>query len=207
MICTLCSSQSAPIHPFLLHLFLHFSHTHTAPTDAEVSEATEEDRAERKKKALDDGYDAEVSEATVEANEEDRSERKKKALEDGYDADAPDVEVDAEVSEATEEERFEAENTVENESHHKQPTRDVRFEAVLETNIIHPGHHAGDEEIEGERKDNAPSNIDDQIAASQSIDEGYIPTDDGDGLTEEERGHRRSSKPPPSIDEGYIPGE
>ena len=47
----------------------------------------------------------------MEANEEDRSERKKKALEDGYDADAPDVEVDAEVSEATEEERFEAENT------------------------------------------------------------------------------------------------
>lgn len=150
----------------------------------------------------DDGYDAEVSE--VEQTNLDKMTRSKAADDDGY---LP----DAEVSEVERTKTKKPKPTMEDEGYvpdgghttggeeaseveqgddaHKKNKRDVRFEvaANLETTI-------------------APSqSLAVEPATNLSIDDGYLPTDDG--LTEEEKGPTAKSLalPAPSIDEGYIP--
>ena len=150
----------------------------------------------------DDGYDAEVSE--VEQTNLDKMTRSKAADDDGY---LP----DAEVSEVERTKTKKPKTTMEDEGYvpdgghttggeeaseveqgddtHKKNKRDVRFEveANLETTI-------------------APSqSLAVEPATNLSIDDGYLPTDDG--LTEEEKGPTAKSLafPAPSIDEGYIP--
>jgi len=148
----------------------------------------------------DDGYDAEVSE--VEQTNIDKMTRSKVADDDGY---LP----DAEVSEVEQTKTKKPKTTIEDEGYvpdgghttggeeaseveqgdysNKKNKRDVRFEveANLETTI------APSESVEP--------------ATNLSIDDGYLPTDDG--LTEEEKGPTAESLalPAPSIDEGYFP--
>lgn len=148
----------------------------------------------------DDGYDAEVSE--VEQTNIDKVTRSKVADDDGY---LP----DAEVSEVEQTKTKKPKTTIEDEGYvpdgghttggeeaseveqgdysNKKNKRDVRFEveANLETTI------APSESVEP--------------ATNLSIDDGYLPTDDG--LTEEEKGPTAESLalPAPSIDEGYFP--
>ncbi len=148
----------------------------------------------------DDGYDAEVSE--VEQTNIDKMTRSKVADDDGY---LP----DAEVSEVEQTKTKKPKTTIEDEGYvpdgghttggeeaseveqgdylNKKNKRDVRFEveANLETTI-------------------APSDTV-EPATNLSIDDGYLPTDDG--LTEEEKGPTAESLalPAPSIDEGYFP--
>ncbi|KAL9184732.1 hypothetical protein ACHAXT_012702 [Thalassiosira profunda] len=143
----------------------------------------------------DDGY---VPDA--EATEEKHPNRKKeKSIDDGY---MPDAEATEEEKLPKKEEQVaakpvidegylaeasEVEQLDEKSQSKRRAPGDVRFKADLETTM-----------------DVAPLPVDDHDAKSQStIDEGYIPTDDG--LTEEEKGRTRKPRPPPSIDEGYIP--
>lgn len=99
-------------------------------------------------------------------------------------------------AEATEEENTKKEERPGPKNRSK---RDVRFEAVLETRI---GETAVGVEMQSIGLLVEP-------AANQSIDDGYIPTDDG--MTEEEKVERskkvRSTKPlsDQSIQDGYIP--
>jgi hypothetical protein len=150
----------------------------------------------------DDGYDAEVSE--VEQTNIDKMTRSKANDDDGY---LP----DAEVSEVEQTKIKKPKKTIEDEGYvpdgghttggeeaseveqgddtNKKNKRDVRFEveANLETTIV-----------PSEQPFAEPS-------TNLSIDDGYLPTDDG--LTEEDLGPTAKSLavPAPSIDEGYLP--
>ena len=159
------------------------------------AEATEEEKTERRKedrkRAIDDGY---VPDA--EATEEDQPKSCKKekgvgpVIDEGY---IPDGGHTTGGEEASEVEQGDDSN--------KRNTRDVRFEAVLETKITDAAVS-----VEAHLVETIPV----EPATSQSIDEGYIPDD---ALTEEEkveRGNLTKNRPikgmsTQSIDEGYIP--
>jgi len=168
----------------------------------ESSNADEKETETAQGLMTDDGYDAEVSE--VEQANIDKMTRSKAADDDGY---LPDAEV-SEVEQTktkkpktrVEDEGYvpdgghttggeEASEVEQGDDSNKKNKRDVRFEveANLETTI-------------------APSEpLAVEPATNLSIDDGYLPTDDG--LTEEEKGPTKKSLalPAPSIDEGYIP--
>ena len=173
-----------------------------AGDSGDESSTGEKDAETGQGQMTDDGYDAEVSE--VEQTNIDKMTRSKANDDDGY---LP----DAEVSEVEQTKIKKPKKTIEDEGYvpdgghttggeeaseveqgddgNKKNKRDVRFEveANLETTIV-----------SSEQPFAEPS-------TNLSIDDGYLPTDDG--LTEEDLGPTAKSLavPAPSIDEGYLP--